>query len=229
MALSLLQLRDGAKDRADLAGVGKPTDTRWNSFVNYGIERLYRIVKRAHPDLFHTTQDFTLTGTTSSTVLPATLRSLRGVTKDPDNISLRVSLRKWSFSERDDVSRGVASVAGAYRMYYVVGPTVLVAGVDQGASSFIDPVLEPYGAYVELCAAIDGLDQEESDSNALRARLVDEREEIEWDIAGRDDAEPETIADVEDGGRVLIATASALASSTRVPSYRILGGNLVIR
>lgn len=213
MPVSLLNLRDGAKDLVDKVSDVSVPDATWNRWANRSVERLYRLVKRAHPDLFHATQDFTLSGSTNSTALPASLRSLRGVSKDPDSPS-RVELRKWNFAERDSVS--LSTVAGAYRMYYVAGPTALASD-----GTNMDSVLEPHAEYVELCMAIRSLNREESEQGALREELIDQRGEIEAEFGSIDDAEPECIADVE--------TPRFVWAGGRVPMFRILGANLVIK
>lgn len=224
MAVQLQDLRAAAQDLADLGNDNFVTSSpaasaTWTRWANQGIEKLYKFLLPIFPDLFAATFDFTLAGSATSVALPAALRQLRGVSRDPDSVSARVALRKWNFSEREDVSRGVTGVAGTYRMFYVQGPLQLASDTDP-----IDPALEQYREFIETCMAIKACIKDRTDTAELRADLKDLKDEIEGEAGNRDGAEGDTIADIENP-----LTTRVLLPSGYVPSYRILGSNLVLR
>lgn len=227
MAVTNIGLRDSAKALADMVNDQFVPDPTWTTWANEGVEKLWKFVTALYPDLFHTTFDFTLAGSgvgagINQQAVPVGFRELRGVSKDPDNPTLRASLRRWNFNERDDTNAGVSTVAGTYRLYYVQGPAVLAADGDP-----IDVALEPWREFIELTMAIKARTKEQSDTSDLRANLTELRAEIEDEAAGRDKGEPETIGDVENPYRSV--NAWWWAGPMRVPTYRLLGQNIVLR
>jgi hypothetical protein len=210
MSVLLVNLQAAVRDMADIPGnpsVEDPTIVRW---VNRGIERAYKIAKTANPSLFQASTPFTLVGGSgqNTVAVPATLRSLIHVAKDPTNAALRRTLRKYNADEKEGASslsyrregslvviEPFLACAGSYALYYAAGPTVLT-----GLNSALDPVLEPAAEYIETYAAIKCMDKEESESRNLRADLAELKDDLMVEFANVDAGTAETIIDVDNIG-----------------------------
>src|SRR5712672_2752651 len=96
-------MRDAAKDLCDMAGSAFVLDPTWNRWLNDGIEGLYRIASKRRVGAFQTFSDVTLTAVSNLIAKPATFRNLIGVTMDPTSPSVRRSLPKYNFGERDSM------------------------------------------------------------------------------------------------------------------------------
>lgn len=211
MAVTLLQMRDAAKDLADMVNSGFVQDTTWTRWINDGIEGLYRIASKRRVGAFQTFSDVTLSSASNLIAKPATFRNLLGVTLDPTSPSLRRSLPKYNFGERDSLGLyGARSYrvigqnisiepfqlcAGNYRIHYVAGPTLLVADND-----VIDSILEPYDEYVTTWAAIRALSKEESDTSDLYRDLAKAEQDIDESFAMMDGDDPSSIVDADNRG-----------------------------
>ena len=214
MAVTLLQMRDAAKDICDHVGDPNVSDTTWTRWINDGIEKLYRIVMVRNSGAYQKFSDFTLTAATNLQPKPADFRWHKGVTQDPTIPSLRRSLPKYNFNERDSMgtlgprSQRIVGqnlsiepfqlCAGNYRWHYVAGPTILVADVDT-----IDTVLEPYDDYATTWAAIKALGKEESDNRDLYAELATLQVQIDEVFAMMTGDDPDTISDDDSRGPAL--------------------------
>lgn len=208
MAVTLLQLRSAAKDICDYQNNPQVSDTTWNNWINDGIERLYRIVYKLDAGAFQTSAPFTLTAASNTFPKPAGWRRTIGVSLDPSSPSMRRSLPKYMFGERDSLGQfGPRSYhmigqnlviepfqlcAGNYALYYVSGPTILAADAD-----LIDAVLEPYDDYVTTWAAIRALGKEESDNRDLYTDLAGIEQSVIEMFAMSDGDDPSTIVDVD--------------------------------
>lgn len=211
MAVTLLQMRDAAKDLADLVSSPFVPDPTWTRWINDGIEKLYRIMSNRRAGAFQTFSDVTLTAASNLIAKPATFRSLIGVTMDPTSPSVRRSLPKYNFGERDSMGlyagRSYRVIgqnisiepfqlcAGNYRVHFIAGPTILAADVD-----VIDAVLEPFDDYVTTWAAIRALSKEESDTRTLYADLAASELNIDETVAMMDGDDPSAITDDDERG-----------------------------
>lgn len=213
--MTLLDLRNAAKDLCDYQNNPAVSDTTWTKWINDGIERLWRIIAKRDVGVFQTSQAFALSGGIVNAVAkPATMRRLMGVSKDPTIPSMRRSLPKYNFGERDSlgllgpvayhvigqtIAIEPASIsAGNYALYFVAGPTILVADAD-----LIDTVLEPYDDYPTTWAAIKALGKEESATTDLRNDLTELAQSIDEFFAFSDGDDPSTIVDDDARGPVL--------------------------
>lgn len=226
MATTLANIMSDAKDLADMVSnpiVGDPTWRRW---INQGKERLHRLVVVKAPARFHKSATFTLTGLGGNTVaIAADFRQLRegGVTKDPTVPSLRHTLHRFNFGERDAqgqlpawgagrelaydiqgsniVVEPASLCAGSYAYYYLAGP-VPWATDGSGDSVAIETVYEPYVDFIAHWAAIKGLLKEESGETAqmLKADLRDIAEEIQAEF--NEGSDPATIIDTAQVGGI---------------------------
>ena len=211
MAVTLLDMREASKDRADMQDDHDVLDPTWNRWINDGIERLYRIVARVGSGSFQANQAFTLTAASNLFALPATCRRVLGVSKDPTVPGQRKSLPKYNQGERDSfgllnalayrvIANNVAIepfqlCAGNYALYYVTGPTKLVADSDT-----VDSVLEPYDDYATTWAAICALGKEESDNRDLYQELAALEQDVREMFMIRDGEDPEVITDDDSRG-----------------------------
>lgn len=199
-------MRDAAKDICDFVNNPQVGDPTWNRWLNDGIEKLYRIAFKRNAGAFRTSSDFTLTAASNLQAKPANFRRLIGVSLDPTSPSMRRSLRKLMVGERDSLGQfgprrydlvGDNIViepfnicAGNYRLYYVKGPTILVADGDA-----IDTILEPYDDFVTTWAAIKALGKEESDNRDLYREIDMLTIEVDEAFAMMDGDDPSTIVD----------------------------------
>ena len=219
MATPLSAIMVDAKDLADMVNSPIVADPTWRRWINQAQERLYRMLVVKAPARFYATSAFVLTGLGGNTAaLPAGFRRLlsSGITKDPTVPSLRHTLRRFEFGERDaqgqlpawgagrelafDIQGGNVVVepavlsAGNYSMYYVAGPTDFATD-GSGDSVNIATVFEPYVDYVAHWAAVKGLMKEESTDTAaaLRVDLAALAEEILTEF--NESSDPSTIID----------------------------------
>lgn len=219
---TLAELVAGAKELSDKVDDPQVSDETWVSWVNQGVKELHRIVRTAFEDTFFDTVDFTLTGTTFQYALPADFLSIKGLDYMPGTTN-RSTVHRFNFTERNTTGGGAFApagfpgdggagrryrvvsrstlviepqevAAGPYRLYYVPQATELVDDDDD-----LQTELEPFAEYVEIVAAIKALAKEESDTSDLIERRNVMRSDIESSV-NNDQADPDTIADVEGGG-----------------------------
>lgn len=216
MAVTLAQIMVDAKDRADQLNNPVVQDPTWRRWINQATEALYRILVVKDPSRFYKTAPFTLSSG-NSVALASDFRQLLpgGVTRDPSSQSMRRSLRRFNFAERDaqgrlpawgivrelayDIQAGnlviepAAVAPGSYAYYYVAGPVLWATDGSQDNTA-IATVFEPYVDFIATHAAIKGLQKEESDTEDLRADLAAMTEAIQAEFGSGSD--PSTITDV---------------------------------
>lgn len=209
MTVSLLNLRDNAKELADFTGQAFVPDTSWNVWANRGQERLWKMCAQTFQGAFESSTSFTLAGgiAGNSQLMSANARQLVHVVKDPTSVSTRRRIPRYNRGEAEAavaisyrlidksvVFQPFAMCAGNYAIYWIAGPTALVADGDT-----LDPIFEAGAEYVETFMAIKALGKEESDSTDLRSDLKELGEDFMMLMANRDAAETDTINDVYAG------------------------------
>jgi hypothetical protein len=219
VATPLSAIVTDAKDLADMLNNPLVADPTWRRWANQGQERLYRMLSIKAPARFHATTSFTLTGLGGNTVaLPAGFRQLRdsGVTKDPTVPSLRHTLRRFNFGERDaqgqlpawgagrelafDIQASNVVVepaslcAGNYAMYWLQGPTPWLTDGSQDGTA-IATVLEPYVDFIAHWMAIKGARKDDNNETAdeIKNDLAQLADEIQAEF--NDSSDPATIID----------------------------------
>lgn len=210
MSIVTSELIEAARDIADIPDnphVEDPTLLRW---ANRGIERAYKIALAHAPSIFQTSSMFTLVGglNQNTTSVPATLRRLVHVAKDPTNPSLRRTLRQYNADEKEGVVtlsyrregslvviEPYVAAAGSYALYFIAGPTKLV-----NLSDPMDAILEPCAEYVETYMAIKAIQKEEGDARELREELAELKSDLEIDFTQLESGTAETIVDVDNTG-----------------------------
>jgi hypothetical protein len=148
MTITLEQLRDGARELADMQDPDDfVSETTWNEWINQGITELHRIECNANPDTYFVALDFTLT-TGNTYALPSDFESIRGLDLNPGQ-SNRQTVHRFTFGNRNGATRApfdfysprersyrvvsrsllviepAEQAAGNYRLYYVPRPTRL--------------------------------------------------------------------------------------------------------
>lgn len=212
MPVTGTNLIDAASDLADLVNDPHVAPATWLRWANRGQEKLWRKLTTLYQGFYVKTSDFTLAGGAAgdTSALPSDCRQVLGVSKDPDNLTLRTTLHRRNFEERDEQYRRTFAVidqaldiqpfeyaAGSYRIYYVAGPTALTV-----VGSTIDVQLEPYVEFLETYMAIQGKLKEESDASDLKESIKEIWDEIEAVAMQRNAGIGETIVDVERTGGV---------------------------
>jgi hypothetical protein len=210
VAVTAQNLIDGASDLSDQVSDPHVAAATWIRWANRGIEKLHRRLATLYQGFGVTTADTTIAGGAGgdTIALPATMRQVLGVSKDPDNPALRTTVHRRNFDERDEQYRRTFAVigqtidiqpfeyaAGTYRVYYVAGPTTLAIVGDA-----IDAYLEPYVEFIETYMAYRGLAKEESPNDDLKEELEVIWQEIEAEAMNRNAAVGETIVDVDRTG-----------------------------
>jgi hypothetical protein len=213
MSITLLQLRDQARELADMEENEFVSDSELNNYINFAIAELHDI-------LISSQQDYFLSSATGSTVagtdeynLPTGFYKLKGVDVKINNDSW-MAIKPFNFNERnryEDVGSwtmmGISNiryrVLGSklkftpipesvmqYRIYYVPVATKLSANGDT-----LDD-LNQYSDFVIISAAIKMMIKEESDVSSLNFEKVRILERIKSDAKDRDFGESECITDI---------------------------------
>lgn len=210
MAVTAQNLIDGASDIADMVNDPHVASATWIRWINRGQEKLWRKLAGTFAGFYRTQADFTIAGGAAGNTMaiPATMRQVLGVSKDPDNPALRTTINGRNDGERDEQYRRTFDVigqsvviqpfeyaAGVYRLYGVAGPTPVAVAADP-----IDPQLEPYVEYLETYMAIKAHGKEESNNADLIVELKEIWDEIEAVAMNRNQASGETIVDVKRTG-----------------------------
>lgn len=214
MAITLLELRTQARQRADQEDSTFVTDSELTSYVNSSIAELHDILVQAYgSDYFLAETSFTTVADQNSYSLPADFYKVRGV-----DIRLNGSdwftIRKFKFNERNKYSdfgawtllgvsaaryrvmgsniRFTPSPDGAYevKLWYVPVATKLVADTDELSD------YNAYSEYVIVDAAIKMMLKEESDASSLYQIKRDLKKRIEEAANNRDASEPESVTDI---------------------------------
>lgn len=216
--LTLGDLRQRVRERADMEGSQFVTDAELTGYINQSAYELYDLlVLRYGADYFATSTNITTTGLTDSFALPTDFYKLLGVDLQLSGQDQWTSVRPFMFAERNRYPhQAVASFAGftpcryrlfgsnlklmptptagqVYRVWYVPRWTELEADSDtlDGVSGWTE--------YVIVDAAIKCLIKEESDPSALMAVKGGLEKRIEAAADNRDIAHPQRVQDVAAG------------------------------
>lgn len=214
MAISLSELRDQARQRADQENSTFVTDSELNSYINNSIAELHDILIQAYDsDYFLSEYTFTTVANTSAYALPADFYKVVGVDLRL-NAQNYFTIKKFTFNERnrfDDFGVwdvfGFSSVryrimgsnirfnptpdnATQARLWYIPVATKLVLDTDQLTD------LNAYSEYVIVDAAIKMMAKEESDPSVLLQQKADLKRRIEEAANNRDAANAEAVKDI---------------------------------
>lgn len=196
--VTLLQLRDRAKQESDNVGSGFITDAEWNTYLNASYQELYGLIVQAFGNDYFTQTPatgytFTTTGIVGLFALPSDFFKLLGVDLQVGGSGNWISLKPFPMAERNmfSLSNTQFPMAGqTVRVLYVPQPTLM--SVD---ASTIDGV-NGWEEYIVIDSAMKAMAKEESDVSVLMARKQAIVTRLESEIENRDAGMPATIADV---------------------------------
>lgn len=213
MTITLLELRNRARQRSDMETSDFVSDAELNGYINSSIAELHDLLVAAYgSDYFLSDHSFTTSLSTTDYALPADFYKMKGVDIRINNNNW-FSVRPFNFNERNrnqDLTWGLLlgpsiryrimggnikfnpAPDAAYnaRIWYVPKSTVLVADGD----TFDD--LNQYAEYVIVDAAIKMLQKEESDVSVLMTQKQALKRRLEEMADNRDAGQPETISDI---------------------------------
>ncbi len=219
MTITLLELRDGARQRADRTGSDFVTDLELNSYINSEIAELKDLLIGAYDSDYDVqTVEFQTSASTANYALPngtnysaaPEFYKLRGVDIKLNNADW-TSLRPFNFNERNrtadwSVSDGpnvryrlvgtnlmftpAPDAAYDVKLWYIPVATKLTANAD------VLRDLNQYSEYVMVGAAMKMLVKEETDASALASIKLDLRKRIVEMAQNRDAGQPEAISDI---------------------------------
>jgi hypothetical protein len=219
MSITLAQLRERSRERADMEESQFVDDTELNYYINSSIAELHDILVQSYGEDYYVEETtFTTVGGQESyelsTIFPNNdfykLRALDAKLNGDDYFTLK----PFNFNERNRFQHfGVWDYIGItnvryrlvgnklrlspapdsnieVRVWYIPKSTELVDDTD----TFDD--INYYAEYVIVDAAIKMLNKEESDVSVLMAQKADLKRRIEESSKNRDAGEPESISDI---------------------------------
>jgi len=214
MAITLLELRDQSRQRADQEDSTFVTDSELNSYINNSIAELHDILIQAYDSEYYLSEySFQTVADQSAYSLPTDFYKVVGVDLKLNGQNY-FTIKKFNFNERNKFDDfGVWDVLGLssvryrimgdnirfspdpdnvtdVRLWYIPVATKLVADGDELAD------LNAYSEYVIVDAAIKMMTKEESDPSVLLQQKAELKRRIEVAANNRDAANPESVRDI---------------------------------
>ncbi len=218
ITMTLEEIRDAAKQHADMVNSGFLTDDEWNTNINNSLTELFDVLVTCYGDAYFTATPFLITtdGTNERYALPADFYKALGVELWPfRTASGAITLRTFAFGERNQYSAPGGPIFGAitvpkYRLdanyiwfiprpppsgltlYLNYVPRMEVLDADDDVADGYSGWLE----YVIVDAALKAIVKEESDPQALMAQKAALLKRIEGAAPNRDAGSASTVMDV---------------------------------
>jgi len=187
---TLSDLRNRAKDCADLEDSAFISDTNWDAYINDGYKKLYALILGVHEDYFLTSESITLIGNQQDYTLASTFFKIKGVDLNPGGDtknSITVYPYQWEERNRYKYNQLYSNLVlgNSYRYRLMGGDTIRVVPMPSITNSdtmtiwFIPDVTplvsdldtvvteELFDEYIVLYAARRAYLKEESDSVVL--------------------------------------------------------------
>ncbi|MBV6514144.1 MAG: hypothetical protein FMNOHCHN_03734 [Ignavibacteriaceae bacterium] len=214
MAITLLQLKTQARERADMVDSDFVEDSELTSYINNSIAELHDLMLEAHGEMYHVeSYDFTTASGTASYALPDDFYRLLGVDVKI-NGSDWLTISRFNFNERnrfEDI--GVWDYTGTSNIRYrLVGNEIRFSPIPNAnvdarlwyvptATKLVDDTDEMneyngYSEYIIVDVAIKMLQKEETDVSVLMAQKMQLEKRIRDAAQTRDIANPESISDI---------------------------------
>ena len=211
--ITLLSLRDRAKQRANMENSGFVTDTEWNSYINYAISTLRDlIISKAGNDYFASSQTTTLTANQDSYALPVDFYKALWFEMLGDD-GYYYKMRRFEVTERNygrsPLNYFIPDIR--YRLLgsnFIITPATLSGG--RTIKLWYVPLITPlvsdpdtldgyngWDEYVVLMAARKALVKEEQDVSQVDTELAFINQRLEAMADNRDQGEPMRIYDNE--------------------------------
>lgn len=215
-ALSLMEIRNRAKQHADMVGSRFVTDEEWNSNIVASYFELYDLLVTTFEEYYVASPYSITTDGSTQYTLPADFYKLLGVDLGLGTGSAGwVTLKKFNFISRNQYvyPSMPATLAGPFSLQYrIVGNTIFMVPPPSSGSTirlwYVPKLTQPiadtdilsgvsgWTEYVIVDAAIKGMVKEESDPSALMAQKMALLKRIEDSANNRDEGQAETISDV---------------------------------
>ena len=212
MTITLLELRNQCRQRADMENSDFITEAELTAYVNSSIAELHDLLISAYDsDYYISSTTFNTTAGTDSYALPANFYKLRGV--DITINSTIQNLQPFNFNERN-VNQGLgwAIPGAAIPRYRIVGGNLVFAPVPDSTTPvklWYIPVatklvndsdtladLNQFAEYVIIDAAIKMKVKEESDISELAALKQAMGQRIVAMAQNRDSGQGDSVSDV---------------------------------
>lgn len=213
MSVTLKEIKEQARQRADMENSTFIKETELTLYVNSSISELYDILVQTYQDYYIDEYEFKTTSQVSSYPLPEDFYKLRGVDArlgSGDYIALKqfnfnertaqTSLATWGSSITSDIRYRILAdkikfvpvpdTNADIRIWYTPSPKELKESED------IFPIHRGYIEYVVVDVAIKMLQKEESDVSVLMNQKANLKRRIEEVAGSRDTGDSESITDV---------------------------------
>jgi len=214
MSTTLLQIRQQARQRADMENSEFVSDSELNGYINSSIAELHDILVQSYgTNYFTKSLTFATVANDDTYALPNDFYKLDGVDAQLD-LQTWTSLKRFNFPERNRFTDSAPwNRFGVNFIYYrLVGPNLVFTPVPNSAINvriWYTPVatklvsdsdtlddLNQYVEYVITDAAIKMLQKEESDVSVLFAQKQALLKRIQEASQNRDAGEPESVSDI---------------------------------
>ena len=214
MSTTLQNLRDQARQLADMESNEFVKDSELNTYINFAIAELHDVLIESYgSDYFLESSTFSTQNGTQDYALPTNFYKLRGLDLKINN-SDWVNVRPFNFNERNRVEDfGNLSLAGLTNIRYrVMGSNLkLTPTPDSNVTCRIWYIptavklvndsdtlndINQYSDFVVVTAAMKMKAKEESDVSLLANERERIRQRIQVSSQNRDAAQPESITDI---------------------------------
>lgn len=215
MAFTLLQLRDRAKQEADMVNSGFVSDAEWTNYINASYQELYGVVVQAYGNDYYvaTPSTFVTDGINQLFALPSNFWKLLGADLRVQASQLWVTLKPFAFNDRNRfglINSPVPMAGQTVRLWYVPTLTPLAADADLTVS-----LVNGQEEYIVIDAAMKALAKEESDVSVFAGRKAAMLERIQSEAENRDAGSPARIVDT-------------FATISPAMQYRLEGNNVFL-
>lgn len=211
---TLLELRNNARQLADMVGSTFISDSAFNTFINDSIDEFWDLVVSANQGYGQLSTTLTVASNSTSANLPSDFYKLRGVddlNQGPDPISVN----PYNFAERNDFTtyynlfdvyptsrvtyciigntiefRPTSNAPGQYKIHYIPVAPVLTLDTDT-----IDSI-SGWHDLIQIDTAIKALQKEEASTTVLERRKVAIIDRIRTMVPDRDIGRPKTITNI---------------------------------
>lgn len=209
-----MELRNNARQLADMVGSNFITDAGFNTFINDSIDEFWDLVVIANEGYGQLSTTLTVASGAVSTNLPSDFYKLRGVddlNQGPDPITVH----PYNFTERNDYTsyynlfdsyptsrvtytlinntiefRPTSNAPGSYKIHYIPVAPTLVLDADT-----IDTIAG-WHDLIQIDTAIKALQKEEGSTTVLERRKAAIIDRMEKMVKSRDMGRPRTVTNV---------------------------------
>lgn len=213
--VSLAELRDGAKDLADMEGSTFVSDSQWRGYANRWIAKLFDLLIQASPDYVSAETTVSVVAGQRLYQLPGDFRTLQAVlVQDGRRVRKLFPMRgdERGYSETPTLSATLI-------VEYIPTPPRLQ--LDSDTYDFVSG----WEQFVIAGMARDALAKEESDTSVVEMIMQTEAARIQSTSSNRDRGQPKLIGYAQDDARGPWWADQANGGTLR---YRLRGGQLEV-